>query len=224
MRTNLLKAAFAATMLFGCDKGAPTPTYDPNARLLGERLLAQHGESVLAGAEVVVFDSGFVVGRGGTDPAFGDKVDALGVKSAPRLTLGRTPVHVTEYFADQDVEFAVASGSHVVVVDGSSTLTLRLLLGPVALDAVRRCEAHPVERVCKADQSLRVRLDNIAPQEVTLVDRGQHVAKATIARGWAIFDDAPAVSDNVQLEVTLGDGIVCNYSKWLIDPRDSCVL
>ena len=214
----------AALLLFGaCDK-SDAPAESADAKLMGERLIAAHGEGVLASPVLVVYDSGFIAGSGSHDSDFSANVSKLGVRPASRFAAGTSPVHVRDYYSEEGVEFAVSEPDRVVVVDSTSTLTIRLLLGQPGIKGLRACEAVTIDRVCKVKGELRARLDDIPAREVTVIDDGSVVAKGELQRGWAVFGQARELSDNAVLEVLLEDGVRCNLSKWLVDPRDSCAM
>lgn len=217
----LVLATFTLT---SCDKGADDARAAADSKLLGERLIAEHGEGVLAEPVLVVYDSGFIVGSGTTDPEFGAKANALKVAPGSSLSAGPSPVSVNEYYSQEGVEFGLSVAQKTVVVDSTSSLTIRLLFGQEGIQALRRCEAVKLDRVCKVGDELRAYVDDLAPLGADLLDHGSEIAKAELRKGWVVFPNAPETSDKAQLELVLSGGVHCNLSKWLVDPRDSCTM
>lgn len=206
-----------------CDKSSDGAA-SADSKLLGERLIAKHGEGLLASPVLVVYDSGFIVGSGSLDPEFANKVAGLGLRPTGSISGGALPVAVRDYYSEEGVELAVSEPDRLVVVDATSSLTIRLLFGTPGITALRACEAVKVDRMCKAGGELRARLDDIQANGAEIIDRGEIVARGELQPNWAIFKGAPELSDDAQLELLIGDGVRCNLSKWLVDPRDSCTM
>lgn len=225
MRSFLLFVT-ACSLLVACDKQDEdsTAAADPNSTLLGERLIAEHGEGVLAQPVLVVYDRGYIGGRGSLDPEFADKVAKLGVKRASSLSSGEAPMDVDDFFSQEGLEFGVSESDKSVVTDSTSSLAIRLLFGKPGIDALRACEQVQLDRVCKVGGELRARLDDIPATAGVLVDGDVEIAKGKVKSGWVVFADAPEVGDETQLELILGDGVRCNMSRWVVDPRDSCAM
>lgn len=210
-------------LTFACEKEKTTGG-DPDSKLLGERLIAEHGAAVLESPILVVYDDGYLVGRGSVDPDFGKKIDALGLDLKTSLSSGPDPIDAREYYGSEGVEFGVLPAEKSVVVDASSSLTIRLAFGDAGIKALRACEEIELDRVCKMDGEVRAFLNDAPVTGGLLLESGTEVARGSVTRDWLVFPGAPDPSDDAQLELFLGDGVRCNLSKWLVDPRDSCAM
>ncbi len=206
-----------------CDKTASTePRSD--SKLLGERLIAEFGEGYLSSPELIVYDSGYIVGRGNRDPEFSAKIAKLQVRPASSLSSGRSPLDTHEFYSQEGVEFGISDPDKFVVVDSTSSLAIRLLYGQPGIRALRTCEAILLDRVCKVGGELRARIDDAPVVGASIVDAGTEVAKGEVRRGWVVFASPPDFGDRAELDLELPDGVRCNLSKWLVDPRDSCAM
>lgn len=225
MRTTLILLC-SALFLGGCDKSdsESTPAANSESKLLGERLIAKHGEGVLNQPILVVYDRGYIVGRGSLDPKFADRVAALDVDTATGLSSGESPGPADEFYRQEGLEFGVSESNKSAVVDATSVLAIRLLFGQEGLEALRTCEAVNLDRVCKVGGELRARLDGIEATGGALVESDVEIAKGRLKSGWVVFEGAPEVGDDTQLELLMGDGVRCNLSRWVVDPRDSCAM
>lgn len=225
MRVRLpFVVALVSWIVVGCDK--PAPEGDSSApKGLVDELIARHGEGVLAQPVVVVYDTGYVVGRGTLDAAFGDKVDALGVTPASALEAAGAPIRTPEFYRQDGIEFGVRRATDpAVVIPASAPRAIQLLLGAAGAQAVAQCEALHIDRACKAGAEVRVWLDGASASEVVLIEHGVELARGKVHKGWAVFQGAPELGDAAELELIFGEGVRCNMSKWVVDPRDSCMM
>lgn len=223
-RPSAILLLFAFALLGACDRAPKSAGDDAAPKLLGERLINEHGEGYLTTAVLTVYDSGYIVGDTSVDAEFATKVDRLAVPPASARALAGAPFRLREAYSEEGVAFGVAAQGNLLVVDSTSSLTIRLLFGQSGIRALRMCESVQLDRVCKRDGELRARLDDIDARGGHLIEDGTQVALGEVQRGWLVFREAPDIGDQAELELILGDGVRCNLTRWVIDPRDSCAM
>lgn len=212
----------AITLLVSsCDKAEDGPSGDAPTKLLAQRLIDDHGEGVLAQPLIVVYDRGWIEGRGGVDQAFSANIEKLGVAEGRGFSAGSPPMKVREHYSQEGVEFGVNDGEEKsVVIDANSALNARLLLGKDAIKSLRACEAVKVSRVCRAEGEVRIVILDTEIKGAMLL--GEPEVPGKVAGRWLRFAGDPRVAEDTVLEVDLGAGTHCVLSKWVLDPRDSC--